>query len=160
MALFQLSAVLFWCVSLFPTAHPSNQLRSISDFLSSLINWPHVSLLYVVWSIFYWSQSAIISFTFFPPFTLSHHPLTLMGVSPLILDCQDITQLKLSLDIVFKTSVLLVFRSNANTKWVLHLSINRIIGNAWINWGYWMDCNPKLISSTLQVMPALLKPFK
>lgn len=38
-ALIQLSTVLFWCVSLFPTAYPSNQLWSISDFLSSLINW-------------------------------------------------------------------------------------------------------------------------
>lgn len=38
-ALFQPSAVLFWCVSLFPMAYPSNQLSSISDFLSSLINW-------------------------------------------------------------------------------------------------------------------------
>lgn len=38
-ALLQLSAVLFWCVSLFPVARPSNQLRSISDFLSSLISW-------------------------------------------------------------------------------------------------------------------------
>lgn len=37
-ALFQLSAVLFWCVSLFPVVRPSNQLRSISDFLSSPIN--------------------------------------------------------------------------------------------------------------------------
>lgn len=38
----QLSTVLFWCVSLFPTAPLSNQLRSISDFLFSLINrgWP------------------------------------------------------------------------------------------------------------------------
>lgn len=32
------SAVLFWCVSLFPTAYPSNQLWSISDFLSTVIN--------------------------------------------------------------------------------------------------------------------------
>lgn len=36
-ASFQRSAVLFLCVSLFPTAYPSNQLRPISDFLSSLI---------------------------------------------------------------------------------------------------------------------------
>lgn len=35
---FQLSSVLFWCVSLFPRSYPSNQLWSISDFLSSPIN--------------------------------------------------------------------------------------------------------------------------
>lgn len=91
-ALFQLSAVLFWCVSLFPTAHPSNQLWSISDFLSSVINsgwacgpeesWanediqryrltnrgPHSSLSCIVWHL-HWPQSAFIfwSFSFFSP---------------------------------------------------------------------------------------------
>lgn len=36
-AAFQLCAVLFWSVSLFPMTHPSNQLGPISDFPSSLL---------------------------------------------------------------------------------------------------------------------------